>query len=119
MFAIAVAILVAACSSDAAREPEPNLETAGAFVAFQDDGGDIRLIRVLGGVELDNGDTILFVTSYYPILPNFDAAAELAREGNPPIELESTAISKGEVESHPYRVVWFRTLSDHEKELLP
>jgi hypothetical protein len=111
--------LVFACSSDHAAEPEPTLETAGAFVAYSDEVGEIRLIRVLGGVVLDNGDTILFVTKYLPVLPSFDAAEDLAQGPTPPIAFKSTSVSRAEVESHPYRVVWFRSLSEEEKELLP
>lgn len=110
--------LVVACSSDSASEPEPGVETPGAFVAFEEAPGQIRTLRILGGLDLDNGTVILFVTSYSTVLSSFDAAEELAKSDSPTIALLSTSIARSDIVSHAYRVVWFRTLSDAEKELV-
>lgn len=107
-----------ACSSDSATEPEPTIDTPGAFVAFEEAPGQLRTIRILGGLQLDSG-TILFITSYSPLLSSYDAAKEMAKSDAPPIELQYSSIGRNDIVSHPYRVVWFRTLSDEEKELLP
>jgi hypothetical protein len=109
---------VVACSSDAAPEPEAKIDTPGAFVAFEESPGQIRVVRILGGIVLDNGNVILFVTSYAPLLGSFSAAEELARSSHPPIALLSTSIARSDIVAQRHDVVWFRTLSEAEKELV-
>lgn len=110
--------LTVACSSDSAAEPEPEIDTPGAFVAFEQTPGQIHTVRVLGGIVLDNGTVILFVTSYHAVVSSFEAATDLAKSPSPAIEIPSTSLAKSEILAHPHRVVWFRTLSDAEKELV-
>jgi hypothetical protein len=109
---------VVACSSDAATEPEPKVDTPGAFVAFEEAPGQLRTVRVLGGLALDNGTVILFITSYAAVVSSFDAAEALAKSDSPQVALLSTSIARSDIVSHAHQVVWFRTLSDAEKELV-
>jgi hypothetical protein len=117
LLGLALAFVVA-CSSDAAKEPEPEIDTPGAFVAFEEAPGQLRTVRVLGGIALDNGTVILFITSYAAVVSSFDAAEELAKSDSPQVSLLSTSIARSEIESHAHAVVWFRTLSDAERELV-
>ncbi|HZF56180.1 MAG TPA: hypothetical protein VE093_46515 [Polyangiaceae bacterium] len=113
--------LLPACSSDAAPEPEPELETPGAFTAVDEaeaSGGPLTLYRTLDTLILAN-DTIVFVTVYDVEPSSWEEAREMARERDVPIRLEIQFISRSSLIAHPFRVVWFRTLTDEEKERIP
>jgi hypothetical protein len=126
--ALALALVCAAlpaCSSDAAPEPEPTLETPGAFVAVneedeEDDAADgaLTLMRILDTLSLPN-DTVLFVTVYNVNPTSWDEAREIAKSHDIPIRLDIQFASRAPLVAHPYRVVWFRTLTDEEKDRIP
>jgi hypothetical protein len=103
-----------ACSADAADEPEPTLETPGAFVAVGIDESGYRIWRTLTAIRLENRQEVLFFTAYAPVAEDFAEARELARD--PDLEVgQSLVVSSREyVTEQPWKVVWFRTLTDEE-----
>jgi cytosine/adenosine deaminase-related metal-dependent hydrolase len=107
-----------ACSSEAAPEPEPAVDTQGAFVAADDLAGGLRLLRTLDGLRLDN-DTILFVTIYDVTPASFDEARVMAMDPGIRIRVELEFISKNFILEGDHRVVWFRTLTEEEEERIP
>lgn len=116
--AFACAALVSACSSDDAPEPEPTLETPGAFVAVKEDTGSMTLLRTLDTLTLQD-ETVLFITIYDVDPSGFADARELAKRHDLPLRVEIQFKSEGPIVSRPYRVVWFRSLTDEEKERVP
>jgi len=111
--------LLPACSSDTAPEPEAVLETPGAFTAVDESGGGpLTLYRTLDTLTLPN-DTIVFATVYDVEPTTYREAREMAKNHAIPIRLEVQFLSRAALGGHPYRVVWFRTLTDEEKERIP
>lgn len=111
--------LLPACSSDTAPEPEAALETPGAFTAVDEaPGGPLTLYRTLDTLTLPN-DTIVFATVYDVAPTTYEEARELAKDHAIPIRLELQFLSRAAMSAHPLRVVWFRTLTDKEKERIP
>jgi hypothetical protein len=108
-----------ACSSDAAPLPEPDIETPGAFIAF-DEGitGKLSLIRTLDTLELPH-ETILFASVYDVDPVSWDEARELSKRHDLPLRLDIQFVTETPLKAVPYRVVWFRTLSEEEKERVP
>jgi len=113
-----VASALLGCSADAVQEPEPLLETPGAFVAVADDAGTFQIMRTLTSLELGSGMDVFFVTQYAPKAVDFDQARELARDPELPIADELVLIAKADILSHSWKVVWFRTLSPEERNVL-
>jgi len=111
-------VIALGCSADAAPEPEPTVETPGAFVAVQTDSGAFVLHRILNVLRLENGEELVFSTIYAPESPDFEAARELAREPRLPISHELSAVLLSALTERPWRVVWFRTLTDEELDVL-
>ncbi len=109
-----------ACSADAVPEPEPGLETPGSFVASGpvSDGGFV-LLRSLMSLRLDNGNTLLFFTRYDVRPKSFEHARELCRTTSdfPAVAMLQSPL-KSEFELTPFRVVWFRTLTQEERDVL-
>jgi hypothetical protein len=106
-----------ACASDAAPEPEPRLEQPGAFVAVDDGEAELTLFRTLSTLYAD-GDTILFVTLYDVEPSTWEEAREVSKGHDIPVRELVTFASKNLVIKNPYRVVWFRTLTQEEEELV-
>jgi hypothetical protein len=111
--------LLPACSSDTAPEPEAVLETPGAFTAVDEaEGGSLTVYRTLDTLTLPN-DTIVFATVYDVEPTSYEEAREMAQDHAIPIRVEVQFLSRAALSGHPYRVVWFRTLTDEEKERIP
>ncbi len=106
------------CSADAADEPEPKLETPGAFFAVDDDFGAYRIMRTLVLLEVGSGQDVFVVTAYAPTAVDFDQARELARDPELPISDELVLVPKTEILTRSWKVVWFRTLSPEERDVL-
>jgi hypothetical protein len=81
-------------------------------------GGPLTLYRTLDTVSLPN-DTILFATIYAVEPSSWDEAREMAKRHDIPIRQELQFISRASLSAYPSRVVWFRTLTDEEKERIP
>ena len=69
-------------------------------------------------IELGSGQDVFFVTAYAPIAVDFDQARELARDPELPISDELVLVPKDDVLSRSWKVVWFRTLSPEERDIL-
>ncbi len=115
---VAFALVLGACASDAAEAPEPTLETPGAFVAQEVHEQEIHLFRVLGALHLENGQTMILMRRFAPRPTSFEAARELAKQPDLPIDLGLTSAVESEFITLPYRVVWFRTLNEQERDAL-
>lgn len=112
-----------ACSSDTAPQPEAELETPGAFTALDEDQdadgiGPLVLYRTLDTLSLPN-DVVLFATIYDVEPASWDEARELAKSHDIPIRAELQFVSRASLDAYEHRVVWFRTLTDEEKERIP
>jgi hypothetical protein len=113
-----VASLLAGCSADAVDEPEPELETPGAFLAVDDSAGAYAILRTLTSLEVGQGQDVIFFTLFAPTARDFDQARELARDPELPIRDELVLFPKDDIISHSWKVVWFRTLSEEERNIL-
>ena len=113
-FFLLLALSVFGCSSDAADEPEPTLETPGSFVAQEEDSGEFRLLRMTLALKLDATQPLLLFRVYEPRVSSFDAARELAKERGIPIEAAADYAVEAEFVQTNYRVVWFRTMTEDE-----
>jgi hypothetical protein len=114
--------LLPACASDAAPEPEADLETPGAFFAMDEGKGALALARTLTtlrALPLETGDTILFFTLYDVAPSTWDEAHDIAQGHDIPIRILTTTKPKSQLIMDPYRVVWFRSLTDEERERIP
>ena len=109
-----------ACSSDTAPEPEPTLETPGAFVALDENEGEgpLTLQRTLDTLTLPN-DTILIITIYDVDPTSWDEAREASKSHDIPLRVEVELESKTPLVARPHRVVWWRSLTPEEKERSP
>jgi len=113
---LAICLILAACSSEAPPEPEPEIQHAGAFVAVGD--SDLALYRTLKALRIE-GDTILFTTLYDVVPRSFEHAREIARQPSIPIRQALVTVSKAQFAGHRHQVVWFRTLTKAEEDRSP
>jgi hypothetical protein len=117
--AVALALssaLLSACSSDAASEPEPPLETPGAFVAVDEGTGALTLHRTLTTIVVENVDTFIFLTVYDVNPSTWEAAREISKRHDLPVREEVQAPPRKLFPAGPHRVVWFRSLTQEEEE---
>lgn len=115
---VALGSALGGCASDSAEAPEPTLETPGAFVAQEVHPQEVHLFRVLGALRLENGQTMLLMRRFAPRPTSFEAARELAKQPDLPVDLGLTHAVESEFVALPYRVVWFRTLNEQERDAL-
>ncbi|MBK7581800.1 MAG: hypothetical protein IPI67_16530 [Myxococcales bacterium] len=115
---VALVSALGGCASDAVDAPEPTLETPGAFVAQEVHPQELHLLRVLGALHLENGQTILLMRRFAARPSTFEAARELAKQPDLAIDLGLTSAVESEFVTLPYRVVWFRTLNEQERDAL-
>jgi hypothetical protein len=114
--AIVAASLLAGCSADAVEEPEPTLDTPGAFVALEDDAGGFNILRTL--VSLNLSQDVIFCTLFAPTAGDFEQARELAQDHDLPVQDPLVLVPKNEILARRWKVVWFRTLNEEERSVL-
>jgi hypothetical protein len=106
--------LLGACSADHASEPEPTLETKGAFLAVASDDGGYELLRTLAVIGSGRDDDAFFVVPYDVTPQSFAAARELAKD--PSLATKPVvAIGRRYITSRDWEVVWFRSVSAAEE----
>jgi hypothetical protein len=107
----------AGCSADAVSEPVPTLQTVGAYVAVGPVNGTYVLFRILLVLSLEN-QTVLFVFRYAPLPKSIAEARALARDGNLQASTVETQ-TRDALEAAGAEVVWFRTLTEEERDAIP
>lgn len=105
---------LSACSADSVSEPEPQLDTKGAFFAVVSDGGDLELYRTLAVLGDGDDDDAFFVLPYRAKPRSFAEATALAKDPELP-RAPVTAFGRSYVTSREWRVVWFRSVSEEEQ----
>lgn len=108
-----LALAAAGCSADAVAEPEPTLDSKGAFIAIAADDGDYQLLRSLAVLGTGGDDDAFFVVPYLAKPKTFAEARELAQDPALP-HRQVTAIGRRYITSREWRVVWFRSVSAEE-----
>lgn len=102
------------CSADAVSEPEPKLDTKGAFVAVATDANDYELLRILAVLGNGSDDDAFFVLPYVVKPKTFEEARELAKD--PSLAgRDVVAVGRRYFTSRDWRVVWFRSVSPEEE----
>ena len=102
------------CSADAVSEPEPTLETAGAFVVTGPVDGNYVLFRILLSLMFENQKTLLLVFRHATV--KSVAEARVLAQGP---QLKGGIVegrARDDFVADGYTVVWFRTLTDEEKD---
>ncbi|HEX2881516.1 MAG TPA: hypothetical protein VHO25_18430 [Polyangiaceae bacterium] len=113
---LGVVLAIAACSADEAAAPAPTFTTPGAFLAAQNGPHEYMLARTLDRLAL--GQDLVVVTRYAPVVRSLDEARELAQSAEIPILDAAFIIPLAELENGNWEVVWFRSLTEEEKEPL-
>jgi len=111
-----VTTMLGGCASDDLILPEADLETPGAFVAVNgyDVDNEITLIRTIDRLVFEN-ETLLFFSVYNVTPGSWEEAGELSKRPKLPLRAEIDAQPIGAITEHPWRVVWFRTLTEAEE----
>lgn len=110
---------LAGCSSEAAPEPEPELRTPGAFVAVDEGGPGLALYRTLDVLQTEGVSDVFFVTHYDVAPADWDEAREVSKQDDIRLAQPLDFLSEAHYAAGRYRVVWFRTLTEEEKERVP
>jgi hypothetical protein len=106
--------VLGACSADHTAEPEPTLETKGAFVAVASDDGAYELLRTLAVIGSGRDDDAFFVVPYDVMPQSFEDARELAKDASLPAK-PVVAVGRRYITSRHWQVVWFRSVSAEEE----
>ena len=109
---------LAGCSADSLAEPEPTLDTKGAFFVVVADSGELELYRTLAILGEGNDSDAFFVVPYIESPESFAAARELAKDPQLPHRVV-TVIGRRYITSREWRVVWFRVVGDEEQGGVP
>lgn len=107
-------LLLGGCSADAVSEPDPTLETPGAFFAVLDNGSYV-LYRTLAVLASGSQDETLFVARYAVTPSSVQDARELAQDPTLPTR-DTIAIGRRYVTVREWSVVWFRSVSSEEAQ---
>jgi hypothetical protein len=107
------------CSSDSAPEPEPEVETPGAFVAVDENLGYLKLYRTLSPYEVGVGATLLIVTIYSVQPATYEEAKAMAQGPEPVIGVPADFVVLSDILERPHEVVWMRTLTRDEILRIP
>lgn len=105
------------CASDDLEPIEPELLTPGAFVAIRDydKGHEFSLIRTIDRYDFQV-DILIFYSTYDVEPTSWEDARELSKQHDLPLRKEIEAQPAIAVTTKEWRVVWFRTLTDAEKD---
>ncbi|MCC6669123.1 MAG: hypothetical protein IT375_35615 [Polyangiaceae bacterium] len=115
---VALAWAASGCASDAVDPPEPTLETGGSFVASEQAPGEVVLYRMFGSLHLENGETVLIMKRFAQRSQSFAQAEALAKQRDLTIDVALMSAPRSEFVTLPWRVVWYRTLDDQERDAL-
>ncbi|MBK8253649.1 MAG: hypothetical protein IPK82_13405 [Polyangiaceae bacterium] len=103
------------CATESIEEPEATVATPGAFVAVDTPSSPMSLLRTLDSFK-NGDDTILVFTEYNVIPDSWEEAEAMAKLPDLPIRYLETPGSFNTFTQFDHRVVWYRTLTDEERE---
>jgi hypothetical protein len=109
-----LALEVVGCSADEGATPEPTPTTPGVYLGIEEEQG-VVIVRVLMALEVRYGP-ILFVTVYQPIASDFAQARELAKDRTLPVSRSLLDLNLSAV--GPWQVLWYRSPTEAEREML-
>jgi len=115
---LCLALVSTGCSADAVPESEPTFRTPGAFLAARIAPSEYTLSRTIGELPPIAGQQLLVVTQYTPVLHSLAAARELAQDSTIPIRYQALVVPLSEFSNGRWEVVWFRSLTEDEKDAL-
>jgi hypothetical protein len=116
--ACVAALVISACSADSVTPAEPTLETPGAFAVATDDSGLTILFRTLRVVPIDGMESLLEAILYAAAPTSPEQARALAKDRTLPVADPHAIFSLRDVMSLEPEVVWFRTLTEDERDAL-
>ncbi|HET9954558.1 MAG TPA: hypothetical protein VFQ61_08635 [Polyangiaceae bacterium] len=113
-----LAFAFGACSADESREPEPYHNTVGSFLARESEAGRFELLHVLASLSPEAGGRYLLMLQYASTLQSVELARQLAQN----LPTNSVPVIAGMREADliakPVTVVWFRTPTEAELDVL-
>ena len=118
--ALVVSVLLAlpSCSADSVTPPEPTLEQPGSFVAATDTDGIIFLVRTLRVVSLGDEVSLFEAIEYQGSPSSYEEAKTWAQDPAWPVLRPHAVFSHGAILSSNPEVVWFRSLTESERDAL-
>jgi hypothetical protein len=105
-----------ACSADHVEAIEPRLTTPGSFVAYEEAPGNYGMFRSLTTLQLEASVTLL-ATQPYGWFSSYEEAEKYAKRHDIPTT-GTPAWIQIEAFDKPYRIVWFRTLTESDRQVL-
>lgn len=110
-------MIQAGCASEDLEPIEPELLTPGAFVAVRDydKGHEFSLIRTIDRYDFQV-DILIFYSTYDVDPTSWEDARELSKQHDLPLRKLIEAQPTAAITTKEWRVVWFRTLTDAEKD---
>ena len=115
---LASLLSISACSADSVTPPEPTLETEGAFVVATDDVGVTFLLRTLRVLPIDSTESLLDAILYRGEPSSPEEARAWAKDRALPVADPHASFSLLVLQSLEPEVVWFRSLTQDERDAL-
>jgi hypothetical protein len=116
---VVIGLFIGGCSSDAVLEPEPSVDTPGAFVAVNEGLGYLSLLRTLDTLDLEQAGRQLIVSRYSVQPHSVVEARELSKDRNLLVGTLADFTSVSVITEQEHYVVWFRTLTREELDRIP
>ena len=114
---LGLVLATSACSADDVTLSEPKLETPGSFVATEaPDGHGFLLLRTVMALKLEN-ELVLFMLRYPETPATLEEARALAQGGTLATMDVQLSLAK-DLTVRGYDVVWFRTLTAEERDVV-
>jgi hypothetical protein len=115
---LSVLLALPRCSADSVTPREPTVEQPGSFVAATDTDGIIFLVRTLRLVPLGDQETLYEAIVYQGSPSSYDEAEAWAKDPAWPVARPHAIFSLGAILSFDPEVVWFRSLTESERDAL-
>jgi hypothetical protein len=110
-------VLGTACSGEDGAQPAPAVDVPGSIIASCEKRNACVLYQVVYAVE-DPSAGLILVSAVLPgTAHSFEDAERLARESLPDTATGSIFLPFDLLDQHPWRVVWYRSLTPKERKL--
>jgi hypothetical protein len=116
--ALVATVVLLGCSADEVPAHDAKYDTPGAFLAVEQPDGTLGLFRVLTSLLMQNGESLLFLTAYAVKPGTYEQAREFSKQRDLGVQRELMSFLASELRKTRYQVVWFRTLTEAERDVL-